>query len=309
MSARPPSLRDRLRGGSTRPMLLGPSPVDVVDGVLGSGPSALVDALRRAADAVIALQRRILDAGAELVVAPTAETTAPALHQSGQAYRAAALTAAAVDLTRDAAFAARTQAAVIGEVVASGGARARAEARTHVERLATSAIDAVLVWGDDPEGLLDVARAAAAHGLPTLLQIAVASEGGPLGADPVATLDRTGVLGALAGIEAAAPAVLVVTTAELELACATLTRLRTRHPRLSLGVRLAIDDGHSNEPNEPAKQASAQLAAAAAWGALAPFGLSVIGVRGPSSLVVLPVLADLVSAERASLPGPPTIRQ
>ena len=298
-------------------MLLGPSPLDIVD---GAGPIALVESLRRAADSVIALQRRIVDAGAELVVAPTAETTAPALHQSGQAYRAAALTAAAVDLTRDAAFAARTHAAVIGEVVATGGALARIDARTHVERLATSAIDAVLVWGDDPEGLLDVVRAAAAHGLPTLIQIALATEGGPRGDDPIAALERAGVLGALAGVEAAAPTILVLTTTaaatttvgnattELDLACAALARLRARHPRLSLGARLSIGT-HTHGANDPEKQAATQLAAAAAWGALAAFGLSVLGVRGPTSLTVLPVLADLVSAERASLPGPPTLRQ
>ncbi|MEO7097333.1 MAG: homocysteine S-methyltransferase family protein, partial [Polyangiales bacterium] len=170
MSARPLPLRERLRGPATdraRPLLLGPSPLDVFEG----GQGALVEALRRAADAVIGVQRRIVDAGADLLVAPTAGTTAPALHQTGQAYRAAALTAAAVDLTRDAAFAARTHAGVLGEVVASSSARGRAEARTHVERLATSAIDGVLVWGDDPEGLLDVVRAAAAHGLPALMEI------------------------------------------------------------------------------------------------------------------------------------------
>jgi hypothetical protein len=273
-----PPLRERLRAVSNRPLVAGPAPADLFP----DGPDGIVHALRRAAQDIVAAQREIVEAGADLVIAPTAQTTAPALHQSGQAYRAAALTAAAVDLTRDAVFASRASTSVIGEVEAAAGARARAESRVHVERLATSAIDGILVRVYDVEAATDIIRRASAHGLPTLVEVPT---------DLVDVIAQE--------LAAAAHAVLLIRGSDIAQIAAALERAHDKVPAVLLGARVEVDgDG-----------GSAQLAAATAWGTFSSMGLSVMGLCGRGSLAGLRALGDLATAERPSLePAVPTIR-
>ncbi len=258
------SLREWLRSPRERPLLLGPSLEDVY-------PDDLAVALRRAADSIVGLQRSIVDAGAELVVAPTAGTTAPALHATGQAYRAAALTAAAVDLTRDGVLAAGRSAAVLGEMRALPGNRARLEARTHVERLATSAIDGVLVLADDEAATRDIVAAASEHHLPTLVDIDAAR------------------IAEIAAVSTASA--IVVRGDDPERIASAVEELRVRLPSTPLGARFIAP------PHD------AQLAAARAWGVLADLSLAIVGVSGNNALDALVALVDLARAPRASLPG------
>lgn len=258
------SLREWLRSPRERPLLLGPSLEDLY-------PDDLAVALRRAADSIVGLQRSVVDAGAELVVAPTAGTTAPALHATGQAYRAAALTAAAVDLSRDGVLAAGRSAAVIGEVRALAGNRARLEARTHVERLATSAIDAVLVLADDESATRELVAAAGEHHLPTLIDVDAARS---------SELDAS-----------TAASAIVVRGDDPERIAAAIEELRARLPSTPLGARFV------------APTHDAQLAVAAAWGVFAGLSLSIVGVSGNNALDALVALVDLARAPRASLPG------
>ena len=257
------SLREWLRSPHDRPLLLGPSLSEIYHDDLSV-------ALRRAADAIVDLQRGVVEAGADLVVAPTAGTTAPALHATGQAYRAAALTAAAVDLTRDGALAARRPASVLGEVPARSGSRAKIEARTHVERLATSAVDGLLVLVDDTGAAQDILDAAASHRLPTLVEVdhALAPE-----------------------IAQASASVIIVRGSDPELVAAAIGALRVRFPSTPLGARLLAPD------RDP------QLAVAHAWAIFAELSLAIIGIGGAKALDALPALADLSRAPRASIPG------
>ncbi len=266
------SLREWMRGPRERPLLLGPSLLDVYPksepGEDAAG--ALATALRRSADAIVNIQRSVVDAGAELVVAPTAGTTAPALHATGQAYRAAALTAAAVDLTRDGVLAAGRNAAVVGEVPALEGPRARAEAITHVERLATSAIDGVLILAKDPQTTREVINRAAEHRLPTLVEV---------------DIEHAAVLAA------AMPAgsVMIVRGDDPERIAATIAEVRVTAPTIAVGARFITPEG------------DAQLAIARAWSSFAELSLAVIGVAGHSALTALPALVDLSRAPRVSV--------
>jgi hypothetical protein len=271
MSAAFASLREWMRGPRERPLLLGPSLLDVYPpGIEDDAAGALATALRRSADAIVSLQRSVVDAGAELIVAPTAGTTAPALHATGQAYRAAALTAAAVDLTRDGVLAAGRAAAVIGEVPALEGARARAEALTHIERLATSAIDGVLILADDPHTTRDVIDRAAEHRLPILVEI-----------DHNRTSTLTGPMPQGLAI--------IVRGNDPEKIVNAIVALRRTSPTTPIGARFIAPDN------------DAQLAVARAWSLFAGLSLAVVGVGGHASLVGLPALVDLSRAPRASV--------
>jgi len=262
----PATLRDALRGVASagRPLLLSPS-------VVASG-----GALRGAADALVAAQRAIVEAGVDLVVAPTSETTAPALHRSGQAYRAAALTAAAIDLSRDAIFAARRSAWVLGEIDADAGPKAMAEARTHVERLATSAVDGMLVRARDPEATSAIVRGAQAHALPVVVELAVDA------------------IGSIVSSDLAPPAVLLVRGEDVPRLRGALAAIRTITPNFLLGMRLVVPDDRDR----------AQVFVAEAWDEIAHEGLAVLGVDGAHAGLATRALVDLVRADRLSLAQP-----
>jgi hypothetical protein len=271
MSAAFASLREWMRGPRERPLLLGPSLLDVypVTAPDEDASGALANALRRSADAIVNLQRSVVDAGAELIVAPTAGTTAPALHATGQAYRAAALTAAAVDLTRDGVLAAGRSAAVIGEVPAHEGSRAKSEAITHIERLATSAIDGVLILAHDPHTAEEIVDRAVEHRLPALVEIDV---------------ERTRTLSSVP-----AGSTIVVRGSDVEKIVRAITELRQTFPMTPLGARFVAPD------RDP------QLAIAQAWASFAGLSLAVVGVAGHAALTALPALVDLSRAPRVSV--------
>jgi hypothetical protein len=246
------------------PLVLGPSLVDV----LQDDGETLANALRRRADAVIAAQRAVAAAGAEIVLAPTTCTTAPALHATGQAYRAAALTAVAIDLSRDGVLAARSDAYVVGEVPAKASQRWESEARTHVERLASAAADGVLVRAESATTTRVVAETARVLGLPAIVEV----EAG--------RLDELGsALDEAAGI--------VVRCAQVEEIAAALEAAR-RHSRL-VGARVMV----SGE--------NAQLVAAHAWGVMASLEVSFLAVGGSAALTTLPALVDLARAPRVTI--------
>lgn len=275
MSIGSASLRAWLEAPRARPLLLGPSLREVFgpDGAWGEGEASLALALRRSADAIVDLQRAVVDAGVDIVVAPTAGTTAPALQATGQAYRAAALTAAAVDLTRDAVLAAGRPALVVGEVPALSGPRGRAEAHTHVERLLTSAIDGLLVLGDDLDSMREIVALAAEHRLPTVVEVAPAQVRG------------AAILGAT---------VVVVRGEDAEALDRALDAARQVSPALPIGARMLA-------PADAADREGAQLAIAAAWSVLGTRPLAIVGVGGRAALGALPALADLSRVSRNSV--------
>ncbi|MGZ3477107.1 MAG: hypothetical protein ACXWUG_26085 [Polyangiales bacterium] len=257
-----PSLRERLAAApSGLPIVLGPSLAEV----LQDDGEALAHALRRRADAVIATQRAVVEAGAEIILAPTACTTASALHATGQAYRAAALTAVAVDLSRNAVLAAARDTYVVGEVPAFSGNRAENEARAHVERLVTAGADGLLVIVEDPKATRMVAETAAAHGILAIAEVDVAR--------------LAMVEGPFAGM--------VVRCAKVEEIPAALEAARA-HSRV-VGVRIMVSDE------------SAQLVVARAWGVMASLGVSFLAVGGAAALTTLPALVDLARAPRVSV--------
>jgi hypothetical protein len=267
VAAHTAALRDRLRGIGANPLLMGPGAADVFTGEPGDHldpSSGVVRALRRAAQAIVEVQREIVEAGADLVVAPTAATTAPSLQSTGQSYRAAALTAAAVDLTRDAVLASRRNSAVLGEIDAFAGARARAESRLHVERLATYEIDGILVHAIDPAASREVVDIAAGHGIPTLLEI-----------------DHTE---AATLVDASWSSLVIVAGPDGESIARALGLLTPRFPGLPFGARIVRNE------TDPLL---VQTVIAAAWAALSALRLSVIGVGGRAGLSALHALRDL----------------
>jgi len=275
VAAHTAALRERLRGAGPGPLLIGPGAADVFEGEPGdeADPSSgVVRALRRAAHAIVEIQRQIVDAGADLVVAPTAATTAPSLHQSGQAYRAAALTAAAVDLTRDAVLASRRDSAVLGEIDAEGSQRSRAESRLHVERLATYEIDGILVRATDPTAGREVIDIAAGHGIPTLLEI-----------------DHTA---AQKLVDASWSSLIIVRGPDGESIARALAVLSPRFPGLPFGARIVRNE------TDPKK---VQEAIATAWATLAALGLSVVGVGGRAGISALHALRDMTAGGATKL--------
>lgn len=261
------ALIDRLRRSRGAPLLLGPSARELLARESALPADEIVaHTLRSAADRLVSLQRRAAEAGADLLFAPTAQTSAAALRSTGFAYRAAALTGAAIELTRDAALAAggrRAGASIAGEIHLDGaGGRATAEAPTHLERLAVASVDVVAIEAHDPElaGADELLELAAAHALPAVL---VARAAG-LGAVPSSC------------------AALILEGRGDEIA-ATIARLRRTNARLRFGALL----------REEGDETSSQLAAQGAWGALAPLDLDLLGARGPSALAALRALREL----------------
>ncbi|GAC1353254.1 MAG: hypothetical protein NVS3B20_20710 [Polyangiales bacterium] len=264
------------------PLLLGPSLDDVFVGERADEEDptfGVVRALRRAAPSIVEVQRRVLEAGADIVIAPTASTTAPSLDESGQGFRAAALTGKAIDLSREAVLSCGTLASIFAEVNEIPGLRPRAEAFLHVERLANSAIDGILVKSsltiDEGETLAEIVRAAVDRAMPLIVEIDAlhvpaffAKPRGPLRSSLV-----------------------MVRGEDAAIVAQGLADVRLRFPSIPVGARILVsDDG-----------ADAQMAIAACWGLFSTLKLAVIGVSGHASLAALAALVDLVRAERASL--------
>jgi hypothetical protein len=272
MPAAPPAtfaLLDRLRRRSGAPLVLGSSPLDLLAAQPGELPAELLPRiLRHAPERLVEAQRAIADAGADLLVAPTARTSAAGLRTTGFAYRAAALTGSAVELTRDAALASPRHAALIGEVEQlDDDARTAAESPTHIERLAVANVDAVLILAVDLAGAAALAALAQASRIGALVEIAAEAIAGSAGA-----------VGALS-----ASACIIVRGNDPEALAAALVRLRRECSEVRLGARLITDDD----------AVATRLAAQAAWAVLAPLGLALLGAVGPQALAGQRALAEL----------------
>lgn len=247
-------------GDLRRRSVLGPSPVDL----FGGGADALAVSLRRRPEDLATLQRDLVRTGVDILLAPTAATTASALHRTGQAYRAAALTAAAVEISRDAIGSPGAGPWVFGEVPALPGARDLEEALTHVERLVTSAIDGVWVDAIDSDTTRAVLRSAAAHRLPAVVEL------------DEERLDLADVLG-----HATTPwpiAMIVVRGAVPHALESALSALRVRFEHVPFGARLT-----------PAASlaSSDAVAIVQAWWALPHDGLVALGVGGAHAQTAL----------------------
>jgi hypothetical protein len=271
-AAAPPAtfaLLDRLRRRNGAPLVLGGSPLELLGAHPGEPPAEVLPRiLRHSPERLVEVQRAIADAGADLLVAPTAGTSAAGLRTTGFAYRAAALTGAAVELTRDAALASRRRAALVGELdLLDGDARAGAEGRTHVERLAVANVDAVLILADDLGRAAAIAEIARASRIGAIVEIAVEALTGRAGAASAAT----------------ACGCVVVRGIDPEAIGAAIKRLRRECPEVRFGARLmATSDAIAT-----------QLAAQAAWGVLAPLGLALLGAVGAQALAGQRALVEL----------------
>lgn len=257
---------ERLRRARGAPMALGPSVRELLARELAVPEDELVPhALRAAPELVVGAQRRAAEAGADLLFAPTAATSASALRTTGYAYRAAALTGTAVELTREASLASRRGAlapAVLGEIVLDGPhGRATTEAPTHLARLAVAGVDAIAIETTrdaDPTELLAWTEE---HALPTLVIVR-----GPL---PRA-------------LPRACAAILVEAAAEQVVG--TVEELRRSSDVRHFGALVRFGDEDD---------AAAQLSAQAAWGALAALDLDFLGARGPCARSAARALREL----------------
>jgi hypothetical protein len=156
------ALAAHLADGSRRPLVVAPRCLDFgpIEGT--SVPPAhraspdsqrrvdrvvqVARALRSDREPVRLAQTRLRAAGADLLIAPTATTCERALDDIGFAYRAAALTAEAIEQTRAALLAtARGPAAVVAEIDVDEEIDASRAFRLHVERIANAGAAALLL--------------------------------------------------------------------------------------------------------------------------------------------------------------------
>lgn len=186
MSASHPIL-SRLETG--RPLLIGGDPIASLRarGVALHTPAALGRLLRENPAAVREHYHQEISAGVDVLCCLTTDTIPRALQQIGMAFRAAALTACAVDLALDAADLTPRPLIVAG-VLGNGDVPPAAEDRigeelgTHAARLATAGCELILTRGfglppdapphhDDPALVRIARRAAVVSGAVTQLPI------------------------------------------------------------------------------------------------------------------------------------------
>lgn len=175
---------------AARPILLGGDPLA---SLRAFAPRALAEAgaslgrvVRDAPAAVSELHHRELVAGVDVLTALTAETTAPSLGRVGMAFRAAALTGAAVELADHARKLAPRPvvlAGVLGVPRSLGDARRDEELSLHAARLSATGCELILARGGAPA--LTCARDT---NLPIWLIVEVDDTGRALGGDPVERL-------------------------------------------------------------------------------------------------------------------------
>lgn len=266
------ALLDRLRRRNGAPLVLGSSPLDLLAALPGELPEQVLPrVLRHAPERLVEAQRAIAEAGADLLVAPTARTSAAGLRTTGFAYRAAALTGAAVELTRDAALASRRRAALVGEIeLIDGDERTGAESPTHAERLAVANVDALLILAGDLQRAARLAEMAEASRIGALVEIGVEALAG--------AADATDATGAVASCGC-----VIVRGRDPDAIAAAIVRLRRECAEVRFGARLITDHDAM----------AAQLAAQAAWGVLAPLGLALLGAVGAQALAGQRALVEL----------------
>lgn len=120
--------------------------------------------MREAPDAVLSFYLREIAAGVDVLAALTTETTPRSLGQIGMAFRAAALTGAAIDLAQEAAQQAPrlvAVAGVLGHTTVREPDRIAEEYATHAARLVAAGCEIILSRGASEPGLARLARIAA----------------------------------------------------------------------------------------------------------------------------------------------------
>lgn len=163
MESAPPSLATRLNTGG--PLLFGVDPRSA----LGVGGPQLSVLARTRPEVVLDLHAREVSAGADVVLALTADSTTRALHELGMAFRAAAVTGAAVELAARAAEE-TDRGVVVGGVLGGDWAQTLCEGRlseemsAHAARLAAAGVGVIVARGP---GIV----AACATGLPTYARV------------------------------------------------------------------------------------------------------------------------------------------
>ena len=247
----------RLEAG--RPLILGGDPEAelLARGVVLPAPAALGRLLREQPMTVADHYELEIASGVDVLCALTSETTPRALGQIGMAFRAAALTGAAVDLAHDAAQRAARVVAVAGLLGARSGAplqpdRIAEEYAMHAARLAAAGCEILIARGCGGDGpYARLARLAAVVSgsstqLPTWAVIEVGAglatpDGEPVGEWARAAVDSGATLLLL---EAPSP----------EVALVAMERAG-HHGEPRIGVLLAASHGHAASPDAAGPEA------------------------------------------------------
>ena len=290
------SLAGRLAAG--RPLLLG-GDVGASLRQLGAsiaGAGALGRLARERPDAVEAHYAVELDAGVDILTTLTSDTTPRALAQVGMAYRAAAITAAAVDLALEAAERAARPVAVAG--VLGGDAVAPVdvatlveEHATHAARLAAAGSDLILARGMASRTELMAAVIAASNTqLPTWAVLEVDLRGEVLGGEPptqvIHLLETSGASAILFDVRTADAARLAV------------GRAREAGTQLPLGVLLdagaSCIEGYPEGASDPEEWAATMMT-------LLPLGARALGGGRGCTQAHTAALARMLRREMPSL--------
>jgi hypothetical protein len=165
-----------------RPLLLGPRVTDwlVAHGV-AQGQLDVPALLRQHRERVTAAYEAALRGGCDVVFTATEGTTPYALAASGHAFRAAALTALAVEVAIEASARATYAVAIAGIVGAGEPPRdaifAFEEHLAHAERLALAGVHILVAEATTLEGLREVVRASLPTRLPVWARIPLDEDG------------------------------------------------------------------------------------------------------------------------------------
>ncbi len=171
-----------------RPLLLGPR---VTDWLVARGEAqGTVDVpwlLRHDRARIEQIYALSLEGGCDVVCAATEATTPYALLASGHSFRAAALTALAVEVALESSARASYPVAVAGVVGAGEPPRdsvfAFEEHLAHAERLALAGVHILLAEANTLQGLFDVIRASLPSRLPVWARVPVDERGQAWGQD------------------------------------------------------------------------------------------------------------------------------
>lgn len=170
----------------TRPLLLGPRVTDwlVAHGV-AEGTVDLPSLLRQHRERVAAAYEAALRGGCDVVFTATEGTTPYALAASGHAFRAAALTALAVEVAIEASAQAGYAVAIAGIVGAGDPPRdaifAFEEHLAHAERLGLAGVHILVAEAATMPGLREVVRASLPTRLPVWARVPLTEDGRAFG--------------------------------------------------------------------------------------------------------------------------------
>lgn len=184
-----------------RPLLLGPRVTDwlIARGAV-SGTQEVASLLRGSPSWIEQASAAALEAGCDVVFAATDCTTPYALAESGNAFRAAALTARAVEIALQASALSAYPVAVAG-IIGAGvppkdASHAFGEHVAHAERLALAGVHILVAEAPHLKSLREVVRASLPTRLPTWATVPVNEDGRAWGqhdlAEAAASLEGDG---------------------------------------------------------------------------------------------------------------------